>query len=227
LPPAVLLEIYKAEIAPHLFRSAQSVERPTAVILGGQPGSGKTPMQMQAASELEGRGGLVKIIGDDLRSSLPHYKELQRADDKTAAFYTDRDSGRLVELAIAEAASRRVNVMVEGTMRSPDTVAKTLADFREAGFLTDARALAVRPEMSALGILQRYVHQKETRGYARMTTREAHNAALTGMLDTLDRIQDGRLADCLSIYRRGGEMLHSIDLTGPCPPQRAARPRGR
>lgn len=57
-----------------------------------------------------------------------------------------------------------------------------------------------------------------------MTTTEAHQNALRGMLDTLDRIQDGRLADRLTVYRRGGEVIHSIDLTGPA---LASEPRAR
>ena len=209
-----LQHIYDTRIAPDLFRSAQPVERPTAVVLGGQPGAGKTPMQNLVSREFADKGGVVKIIGDDLRSYLPHYKSLQRTDDRTAAFYTDRDSGRLVEMAIADAAQRRVNVLVEGTMRSPEVVAKTLRDFRESGFQTDARALAVSPELSSLGILQRYAAQKESRGVGRMTTTEAHSAALTGMLATLDRIQDERLADRLTLYRRGGEVIGHLDLTG-------------
>ena len=219
-----LQHIYDTRIAPDLFRSAQPVERPTAVVLGGQPGAGKTPMQNLVSREFADKGGIVKIIGDDLRSYLPHYKSLQRTDDRTAAFYTDRDSGRLVEMAIADAAQRRVNVLVEGTMRSPEVVAKTLRDFRESGFQTDARALAVSPELSSLGILQRYTAQKESRGVGRMTTIEAHSAALTGMLATLDRIQDERLADRLTLYRRGGEVIGYLDLTGS---PKANEPRAR
>ena len=213
LAPDELQGIYEARVAPRLFANAQPVERPTAVVLGGQPGSGKTPMQKAAEREFSGQGGLAKIIGDDLRSYLPHYKGLQRADDQTAAFYTDRDSGRLVEKAIADAAQRGVNVMVEGTMRNAETVAATLQQFREAGYTTDARALAVSPEMSALGIMQRYAAQKEARGVGRMTAPEAHQNALRGMLDTLDRIQDNRLADSLTIYRRGGEAIQRFDLS--------------
>lgn len=130
----------------------------------------------------------------------------------------------MVEKAIAEAAHRRVNVLVEGTMRNPETVAATLRQFREAGFRTDARALAVSPEMSSLGILQRYAAQKESRGVGRMTTTEAHENALRGMLDTLDRIQDQRLADSLTIYRRGGEAIHRFDLSSPA---RGDEPRAR
>lgn len=215
LAPARLREIYEQDVAPVIFRAARPVDQPTAILLGGQPGAGKTPMQYQAGRELFDRGGVAKIIGDDLRAFLPHYRRLQREDDQTAAFYTDRDSGRLVEMALDDAAKRRVNVLVEGTMRSPDVVAATLRRFRDAGYQTEARALAVSPELSSLGIMQRYIAQKESRGVGRMTTPQAHQAALDGMLDTLDRLQDGRLADRLTIYRRGGEIIHSFDLTGP------------
>lgn len=213
-----LRQIYNEDAAPVIFRSAQPVERPTAILLGGQPGAGKTPRQHQADREFFGKGGVAKIIGDDLRAFLPHYRRLQRENDQTAAFYTDRDSGRLVEMALTDAAKRRVNVLVEGTMRSPDVVAATLQRFRDAGYQTEARALAVSPELSSLGIMQRYIAQKESRGVGRMTTPQAHQAALDGMVDTLDRLQDGRLADRLTIYRRGGEVIHTFDLAGPSQP---------
>jgi len=224
LAPDRLRQIYDEDVAPVIFRSARSVDQPTAILLGGQPGAGKTPMQYQADREFFDRGGVAKVIGDDLRAFLPRYRRLQRENDQTAAFYTDRDSGRLVEMALADASKRRVNVLVEGTMRSPDVVAATLQRFRAAGYQTEARALAVSPELSSLGIIQRYVAQKESRGVGRMTTPQAHQAALDGMLYTLDRLQDDRLADRLTIYRRGGEVIHEFDLSSPAQP---GAPRAR
>ncbi|API61311.1 zeta toxin of the postsegregational killing system (plasmid) [Tardibacter chloracetimidivorans] len=216
--------IYESRIAPLLFAQAAPVERPTALVLGGQPGAGKSALLAAAHAEFDRRGGLIEIIGDDLRAFHPRYSELQRHDDRTAAFFTDRDSGRWIEMAIADAAARRCNVAVEGTMRLPDKVAETLTRFRDNDFVTDARALAVNPELSALGILQRFVAQKDSRGYGRMTSMEAHGAALGGMLDTLDRMQDERLADRLTIYRRGGEILHRFDFSHPLSPD---EPRAR
>src|SRR3546814_7086943 len=102
-------------------------------------------------------------------------------------------------MAIADAVQRRVNVLVEGTMRNPDVVAKTLRDFRGAGFETDARALAVSPELSSLGILQRYAAQKESRGVGRMTTSEAHQAAVTGMLATRSEEHTSELQSLMRI----------------------------
>jgi hypothetical protein len=101
---------------------------------------------------------------------------------KTAAFYTDRDTGQWVEKAIAEAKAKRVNLIVEGTMRDGDKVAATMESLREAGYQIDARALAVTSRLSEQGILQRYEKQKAVRDYGRMTTPEAHRAAYDGML---------------------------------------------
>lgn len=63
LSPDALQKIYETRVSPRLFRHVQSVEQPTAIVLGGQPGSGKTPMQNHAAQEFSQRGGIVKIIG--------------------------------------------------------------------------------------------------------------------------------------------------------------------
>ncbi|WP_274378977.1 zeta toxin family protein [Sphingomonas cavernae] len=62
LSPDILQRIYETEVAPELFKVAHSVERPTAIVLGGQPGAGKTPMQNLAAREFADKGGIVKII---------------------------------------------------------------------------------------------------------------------------------------------------------------------
>src|SRR3546814_16921388 len=109
-------------------------------------------------------------------------------------------------MAIAVAVQRSVNVLVEGTMRNPDVVAKTLRDFRGAGFETDARALAVSPELSSLGILQRYAAQKESRGVGRMTTSEAHQAAVTGMLARSEERRVGQ--ECVSTCRSRWSPYH-------------------
>lgn len=169
--------IFEQDIKPDLFAGAKPSNQPVAVIFGGQPGAGKSAAVDSAMRELEPRGGAVQIIGDDLRGYHPHYARLMERDDKTAAFYTDRDTGQWVEKAIAEAKAQRVNIVIEGTMRDGNKVAATMESLRGAGYEIDARALAVNPRLSEQGILQRYENQKADRGTGRMTTPEAHRAA--------------------------------------------------
>jgi len=206
--------IFERYIKPNLFASAKPSSQPVAVIFGGQPGAGKSAAVDEAMNELASRGGAVQIIGDDLRDYHQKYARLMRADDKTAAFYTDRDTGRWVEKAIAEAKAMRVNIVIEGTMRDSEKVAATMNSLRETGYQIDARALAVTSRLSEQGIMQRYEKQKADRGAGRMTTPEAHQAAYDGMLQTLERIESQKLADRVTIYRRGAEVIYSNELQG-------------
>ena len=165
-------------------------------------------------NELESQGGAVSIIGDDLRDYHPKYAWLMGTDDKTAAFYTDRDAGLWIEKSIAEAKQRRVNIIIEGTMRDSHKIATTMKSLRDAGYRIDARALAVNSHLSEQGILQRYENQKVDRGVGRMTTPEAHKAAYDGMLETLERIESEKLADSVTIYRRGADAIYFNELQG-------------
>lgn len=217
--------IFETRIKPRLFVDASPSAAPVAVIFGGQPGSGKSAALDWAAVQLAQSGGAVQIIGDDLRDYHPANAQLMREDDRIAAFYTGPDSGRWVEKAIAYAKEQRFNVIIEGTMRDSNVVAATMKGFREAGYTVDARVLAVSFAFSEQGIHQRYELQKATRGQGRMTTPEAHQAAYDGLPVTVSRIEAERLADRLTIYRRGVVSIYENELRDGVwlrPPQAAA-----
>src|SRR3546814_14649781 len=93
LAPQLLEEIYRTEISPDLFASARPAERPTVIVLGGQPGAGKTPMQSHANREFACRGGMVKIIRDDISALLPHYHALHLTNAHNDSFLTQPDIG--------------------------------------------------------------------------------------------------------------------------------------
>lgn len=224
LPEAQHQRIFETQIRPLIFSGAEPAQHPVAVIFGGQPGAGKSAAIADAALELKARGGAVEIIGDDLRAFHPQYKKLMAVDDQTAAFYTDRDSARWVEKAIAFASEHRYSVLIEGTYRNGDVVASTMQRFRAAGYEVDARALAVNERFSMQGIIERYEKQRAGHGSGRMTAPEAHRAAYEGMPLTIERIEREQLADRLTIYRRGAEIVYSNQLQGG---QWKSRPAGR
>jgi len=218
-------DIFESEIKPDLFSGARPAKRPVAVIFGGQPGSGKSAALDRAADDLAKHGEVVQIIGDDLRVYHPAHERLMREDDRIAAFYTGPDSGRWVEKAIAYAKDQHFNVIIEGTMRDSNMVVATMKGFREAGYQIDTRVLAVNFQLSEQGIYQRYENQKADRGGGRMTTPEAHQAAYDGLPVTVARIEAEKLADRLTIYRRGVVSIYENELRDGAwlhPPQAAA-----
>lgn len=212
LPDAENARIFEEDIKPRIFSRVVAQERPVAIIFGGQPGSGKSAAVDKAVGELAPRGGCIEIIGDDLRPHHPAYADLMARDDRSAAFFTDRDSARWVERALVHAREVKVNVVVEGTFRNPEVVTGTMRAFRQAGFQIEARVLAVNRNFSLQGILQRYEVQKFDRGAGRMTSDAAHEAAYAGLPQSLALVEEHRLADRLTVYRRGAQRLYTNHL---------------
>lgn len=84
LSPDALQKIYETRVAPRLFRGAQSVEQPTDCF--GRPTRiGKDPDAEPRRPRVRGQRRNGEDHRDDLRAYLPHYKSLQRGDDKSAA----------------------------------------------------------------------------------------------------------------------------------------------
>lgn len=212
LSPEEHERIFREEIVPELAAGLRGADRPAAVVLGGQPGAGKSAMQSAAEKEFHSRGGALAIVGDDLRAYHPEYRALLQENDKTAAYNTDRDSGHWVEKLIAYAKEQRFNLVIEGTMRVPEKVAQTLTDLRSAGYAVEARAIAVNERLSTLGIHQRYEQMVADRGHGRFTVPASHEAAYRAMPGTLEAIERDRLADRVAVYARGGVQLYENTL---------------
>ena len=203
LTPEQHEKIFQEEIIPDLTLGLEAVETPKAIILGGQPGAGKSALQSIAESELADEGGVLAIIGDELRDYHPLYWELLKKDDKTAAFYTDRDSGQWVSKFIETAKEKHYHLIIEGTMRQFEVVRDTMKVLREAGYYIDARVIAVNRLVSLLGTYKRYEQMVEDKGYGRFTLPEAHNAGYDGIPKTIEQVEQLKLADRISVYKRG------------------------
>lgn len=69
LSPEAHERIFREEIIPELTAGLRGADQPAAVVLGGQPGAGKSAMQSAAEKEFHSRGGALAIVGDDLRGA--------------------------------------------------------------------------------------------------------------------------------------------------------------
>lgn len=176
--------------------------RPTAAITGGQPGSGKSKL-ITTLRDRFGENQAIPISGDDLRRYHPEYRRLLREDPHNAAFYTDRDAGRWVEMLIEAASDRCLDLVIESTMRSVETFRKTASLLRAKGYAIEAHAVAVRPSLSWLGVHLRYEEAIRVAGHGRFTIRASHDAALAGLPATLAAILNEALAANISVWERG------------------------
>ena len=108
-------------------------------------------------------------------------------------------------MLIEEASNRKHNLVIESTMRVPDTFRKTSALLRAKGYSVEAHVMAVRPSLSWLGVHLRFERAIALAGHGRFTTRESHDAAVAGLPATLAVISNERLSSSISIWERGVE----------------------
>ena len=201
--------IFQTRIRPKFIdASANRSDHPVAIILGGQPGAGKSGLLHLATARLQSEGGVVVINGDDFRSYHPAYQRLQMTDPLNAARYTDHDSGRWVEKMIRAAMDERVNLVIESTMRRVEIFDYTSSALRDAVYRVEAHALAVPERLSWLGVHMRYEEMRRGGALPRFTAREAHDAGASGMLITLDAIERQSLADRVVVASREGVILY-------------------
>ena len=201
--------VYVARVRSRLFVEARPSPHPRLVIVGGQPGAGKTAATLQAVRELGRLGDAVAYInGDELRPLHPRYAALVAADKTTAADKTGTDVGLWVERGSREAAAGRFSSVIETTMRQPDVVRRTAEQFTRAGFEFEMRVVVVDPELSRLGIYERFARALTAPGaLPRFTLPGYHTDALAQMPVTLEAV--AKLASVVRFVNRKGEELYS------------------
>lgn len=192
------------------FEGKFGCDLPVAVVLGGQPGCGKS--RLIASSKKEFKDNNVVIInGDEYRTAHPNSNEILFNDEEDFAFYTDFDVRDWTKRLFDKAINDKYNFIFEGTMRT-NAICDTIKRIKSKGFEVKIKVLSVNGVESLLCTIERYEEQKNGKGYGRMTPSESHRAAYYGMLNTLEEIEKERCFDTLEILTRKGEIIYSNDI---------------
>lgn len=201
--------IFTERIAVWRFGSAVPAADPLLILVGAQPGAGKTRSGRDAITA-SGQN-VTPIVGDELRLFHPAYRELLKQSPADMPVATAQASGAWVERSIEFAATNRISVLVEGTFRNPDTTRRTAQRFKDAGFTVQAVLMAVPPEVSRASIAGRYVEDMRQHGQARFTPLQAHDDAFRALPDTLAAIAAaGSPVDRLTIRNRDALLFDAV-----------------
>lgn len=193
-----------SEIATVYFSERQSrslpQEHPTIVLVGGQPGAGKSAAATMVRSELANQGGYMHIDADRMRERI-------RIDSKPTSEQTQADAGRLVAALREQAIQGRRNIVEEGTFRNANGALKLIEDKQDRGYKVELYAVATSREESLLGIYQRHEMQHAAgASNPRFVSDQYHNDAIQGFDSTVARAAAS--LDRVRVVNRGGEPLY-------------------
>lgn len=200
---------FAERIAPRIERrGAGGSDSPLLLLVGGQPGAGKTRAMARLVAAYDER--LYPVVGDDLRQHHPDYDRLVVDDPLRMPEVTAAASGAWVQMSMEYAREHRISVAVEGTFRRPEIPEGAIERFAAAGYRVHVAALGVPAWQSRLSTVGRFVQDHAAGRAARWTPLEAHEGGYAGTPVVLDAaIRDDRVSR-VSVLDRDGVRFDGV-----------------
>ena len=182
------------------LESTSTQEHPRAILLGGQPGSGKSYLREIVIKEFASKGGAVVIDPDILREKDSLYIELSRTDPIHAGDRSHEQASTLAKRLTAAMVSERRNLIIDGTMGNPESIRKKIHLLRQHGYAIDVHVMAVNPELSKVQSNLRFERQVAGSGRGRFVPKTVHDAAYEGLSRSVDMMEQECLVDSMHIH---------------------------
>lgn len=206
LTQAEIRELAQDLVEVRLHQS-EAQQQPTAVILAGQSGAGKSTVAADLRESLMRKGGYIAVDADEMRAYLPYYDDLSPHDTNVAEM-TQVDAGALANAVRDEAIKARRNVVIDGTLRDSDAAMEMAKNLRSNGYRVELHALAVNEQISYERATMRYELDRAEGRNTRYVPREWHDRSFSGMADSVRRLEYSASVDRVAVYDRIGNVLH-------------------
>ncbi|GGT54519.1 ATP/GTP-binding protein [Streptomyces kurssanovii] len=205
-------DVLSRVILPAWTKGAARQDRPVVVIVGGQPGAGKTQVADLVEAVLDRRGGAVRISSDLYKAAHQHYAQLLAVDVRTAGVKIRPDTRRWQAAVEEYVRIHGFDAVVESALADAAEFRTSAAAYRQAGSRIEVVALARPQALSQLGILDRFVSEAISGAGGRYVSWENHDSCAKEMLTTLAVIEAEQLADRITVVRRDGTVLYDNEL---------------
>lgn len=187
--------------------SLSSQEQPIGVLLGGQPGAGKSYATMEIKERL--KNNVLVINGDEFRSYHKHYEDFYQLYGKDASKYTGTFAGKMVEKVRDEAIKNKFNVVIEGTFRTTETPLKELNNFKEQGYKAEVVVCTCPKELSWESTIKRAEELEAAGEQPRYVPKEHHDTVTDNLARNTATIFSSGLVSQLEIYSREAKLFDS------------------
>lgn len=187
-----------------VFEQKKAVERPIAIIVGAQPGSGKGSL-IGYSKKIFPDNNIIIISSDDYKPFHPKASEIAK---KFPTFYSavvEKDSARWTSKILQEAIQNKYNFIFEVTLKN-ERILERIKELKENGFCVIVRAMAVSYIESLLSAYERYEKQVLARNWGRFFNPQNYNYTYTNIPNTIESIEKNNYVDALEIYKRGEDI---------------------
>lgn len=203
-----IFEIIKTMI----FNNIESVENPTAIIVGAQPGSGKGAL-IGYSKRLFYDDNIVIITTDDYKPFHPKASDIASKYPTYYSEIVEKDSARWTNEMLNFAIQNKYNFIFEVTLRN-ERILETIKKLKENNFNVIVRCFAVSYIESLLSAFERYENQVEARNWGRFFNPISYNDTYKNIPNVLEKIEQSNDCDILEVYKRSEDIRNPILVYG-------------
>ena len=201
---------YETTIRPFFLEGKKQSDKPTFVLLTGQPGAGKTTAAAKYAQMLNPEP--AKFGGDDIRIMLPYAQELLQTNPLEYPFITKSDMSWARQKLVTETLENGYNLQIDSILSNPnDWKMGTLLQAKKAGYRIECVALGVHRYLSEVSMFRRREEQIKSLGVGFPVTMEPHDVAYEILPEVVSRMYSEGIADKVSIYNRMFENYYDTE----------------
>ncbi len=174
------------------------------IIMGGQPGSGKSNYYAEKDELLN----YIVINGDEYRRFHPNYEKILKTDVEHYAERTQAFSNRIAELLISDLSDCGYNLVIEGTLRNADIPIRTCRYLQSKGYEPELVVVACDAEESWTSTISR-ARLLKVQGLApRLVPIDIYDDIVNKISNNLETIEREGCFKSISIVARNGNVLY-------------------
>ena len=196
-------ENYKKDVIMMLTTGVQPAQegKQTLMIVGGQPGAGKSRLAKMIEEEL--KKNAVRVDFDQLRLMHPYYQTVCASYPDIVHRILQYDTNDVKKEAFKFLIENGYNVIYEGALRVTQGFVEFAKQFKENEYNIKLNIMAV-PELESYGsTFFRYAVELMTEGSPRWVEKELHDASYEGVVETVNAFEKEKISDEIRVFVRG------------------------
>ena len=183
-----------------LIAGKRPSDNKTLIIVGGQPGAGKTRLIPVAKKDLGNNAVIVDF--DELKSFHPNYLEVCSKYNEVAHSILHSDANKVKNQILDRLIAENYNVIYEGALRDTEGFIDFAKKFKEKGYSIKLDVLAVPKLESYCSEILRYALSLVQNETPRWVTKESHDAAYEGVLRTVNAFINRGITNNIDVFVR-------------------------
>lgn len=183
---------------------------PTAFLLGGQSGSGKSTIQRIFSGK---RPNSIIIDGDRFRDRHPRFNEIRREYGKDAANYSQPFANAIANALIERFGSEHYDLIIEGTCRTVSVPLKSCEQLKVKGYTVVLAVMCTDKDTAWQSAIDRH-NEMEACGLApRAVPRDKYEATVKALPNNISELYKSGKFDDILLFNRNKECLYRFKET--------------